>query len=1357
MSDINTKITELDISNCNEATTILATLDSHESDDEVSKGVVKDKDSNQDSTPPILANSDTPDVDVTVGSERDVAEEIKHEEQEEERANNIRSRSGEPVTPIALDTKKLSDSESDSDSSDEEQDWCERIEKAARMAMQPAENDEDDLTAGLVGDVNRSLMLKLQAGGLEHMLAGPSLDESSGEEAPCKVLPASFIRKFSSLYSWEIARILHAFDKLADNFVELLQSQTSSDASRKEDLQFHLEQRALRAAGSSGGSGGSAGADRVENLALFSKEEEEEDDLMDSLVEDKNTLVQENIGSKNRYRFRNSVADTLFNLERSHSQEGSEQGSPERDSDEDGRRRSMSPNHKSSNNGIGVYEVLLHSRQLGMTIENVMERTVVRAVHPNSEAARLHVKRDSAILKIGSNSTLAQTHLETLDALKNTVRPVKLRLCTIDLSVLQLHRARMQSLVQRRKNLAIGACTTLNWIETRVLWVLELTAFTEALSAVHSPPQVVPRDGVNSSETVEQRLEEEAARAKKHEVRALKLLEKYKKAKYAFFENGRREALVNTRLQVLSEIMQDVYLLLDWQLAKDQADATLSLSEGRSSVGLIAQSLRDICYTLLQLTNDQQVDLQLIFPDHHTCLVIDRLVQISLNPYMIKTHHIPSLWRLAGGNAPSARIACANLIPLLYLHLTPLQRLRTRGLLNRLLVDTIPAVRAYVLNSVCVRLLHSVVAKLPPTAKDKSPQPVEPQTVTLNWMSHVLVQGSLDTHVDVRQSALLACNQMIEYHSLGLLENSANESQALASRLRDLLGNVGNPPVSSAPVFHTMERPKPKEGEEEGSTVKATSPATMEYFNINKELQLTDEFRAGDGRGAGGNTQNNGEKSLNFDPEKVVVPALAEAHIMFCRMLPIVSRLVEDDRPEMRAAVVSMCGDFCIWMGGKWSAILLDVMLCCFRDGEDIVRAAAVTAVPHAVLALVKTAVAAEGAHNYESIAKLFVSLIPAVCTMHSDQSKAVRKALCRTLSQVLALLYAVSRKESMSKFLFLPKMQAQVCDVMIMLLEDKALEVSCEMLNELSACLDKEMLQSDKSWYTSLLFTRKNSQQLTRSIAYLSKPPSHWRVRRLVCILIPRLVATTTSVEGRTSISLIIIPLLYDTVFEVRKAAARAFCMSAVCDYRPPSQDSEDSDVGQIGSEKKADSKKKMSPGLLKSSSSSSLSLTPDGEPLQDMGQMWLDCFVLPQLESLRTSRVYHQRVLALHMIVLLIKEQVVRLPDVRFNILINIALTLADDRIPNVRMALCQLVDVLREHVIDHSRRYQRELKGEEEESLDQGSDFTAMVLRAMRQLLTDADRDVQHAAVQLRDHLNADYVEYKAEMERTSVGGD
>jgi hypothetical protein len=167
-----------------------------------------------------------------------------------------------------------------------------------------------------------------------------------------------------------------------------------------------------------------------------------------------------------------------------------------------------------------------------------------------------------------------------------------------------------------------------------VLWALELAAFMEGLCAVHLPPlppcsssRSPGAASCGSSENddidcdmgsndkdkdgdSEKEKEEAAGRAKRHEVRALKLLEKYKKAKYAFFENGRREALVNTRLQVLSEIMQDVYLLLDWPLAREQADARIPLSEGRSGVGLIAQSLRDICYTLLQLTNDQQVRIQ---------------------------------------------------------------------------------------------------------------------------------------------------------------------------------------------------------------------------------------------------------------------------------------------------------------------------------------------------------------------------------------------------------------------------------------------------------------------------------------------------------------------------------------------------------------------------------------------------------------------------------------------------------------------------------------------------------------------------------------------------------------------------
>lgn len=165
--------------------------------------------------------------------------------------------------------------------------------------------------------------------------------------------------------SWERARILHAFDKLADNFTELLQAQAASDEARAQEQQSR-EQSGER--------------------------DEEEEDLMDSLGEERGSLVQENIvmGSSNtRYRFRNSVADTLFNLERSNLSRSSsrdeaelQRGSPEKDRDsvegEEGRRCSTSPLPKSANNGIGVYEVLLHSRQLG---ESSWWRAVRPSVH----------------------------------------------------------------------------------------------------------------------------------------------------------------------------------------------------------------------------------------------------------------------------------------------------------------------------------------------------------------------------------------------------------------------------------------------------------------------------------------------------------------------------------------------------------------------------------------------------------------------------------------------------------------------------------------------------------------------------------------------------------------------------------------------------------------------------------------------------------------------------------------------------------------------------------------------------------------------------------------------------------------
>ena len=63
----------------------------------------------------------------------------------------------------------------------------------------------------------------------------------------------------------------------------------------------------------------------------------------------------------------------------------------------------------------GEYSVSLQSRQLGMTVENVLEPTIVRSVYPNSEAFRLNVRPNSVILSIGA-SRFPNTILSLFDS-----------------------------------------------------------------------------------------------------------------------------------------------------------------------------------------------------------------------------------------------------------------------------------------------------------------------------------------------------------------------------------------------------------------------------------------------------------------------------------------------------------------------------------------------------------------------------------------------------------------------------------------------------------------------------------------------------------------------------------------------------------------------------------------------------------------------------------------------------------------------------------------------------------------------------------------------------------------------------
>lgn len=501
------------------------------------------------------------------------------------------------------------------------------------------------------------------------------------------------------------------------------------------------------------------------------------------------------------------------------------------------------------------YLVSLASRQLGMTIENVMERTVVRAIHANSDASKLGVKTNSVILNIGASSTLQLTHLETLEALKNTVRPVKLNFRRMDEKCLAQFRIQMQTLVQRKTTPNMTSMAILDLIDDRLVWILSMSAMMEALNAI----QTMTTENLSVSKHLTKDFEcssedqpTEIITANDPLNRSLQILSLLQSVIKIIADNKRREALVLMRCNSITEILACMLGLYNWgenDMSKEYAlinNSLIQLSpqvienilndsqDGGSggtgasgnganplqhtlntvnrnmsissdlksfanqlsfnSISIVGSTLREVCYTLLQLQNDQQTDLQPdVRPDSSIYGLLANLYNCSLNSYMIQHNHIPNLWRLGGSSCVPARVACADLVPILYLNLTEIQKLRVRGLINRLLVDSIAVVRAHVMLFTCSRILRNIVEIPTPKEESKSAGNSsnnsntstaegatfrndkdtvfnDAHSATVNWIAHCVVQTSGDVDADVRKASLQACSRMIEYFALGLVE-----------------------------------------------------------------------------------------------------------------------------------------------------------------------------------------------------------------------------------------------------------------------------------------------------------------------------------------------------------------------------------------------------------------------------------------------------------------------------------------------------------------------------------------------------------------------------------------------------------
>jgi len=94
------------------------------------------------------------------------------------------------------------------------------------------------------------------------------------------------------------------------------------------------------------------------------------------------------------------------------------------------------------------YTVQISREMLGLTVENVLERTIVRTVLANGAAKKAGAKVGSLIVKVGSVETRNLTHFETIDELRQSQRPLKLVLRRISKTSLQGAREEMGRLIK---------------------------------------------------------------------------------------------------------------------------------------------------------------------------------------------------------------------------------------------------------------------------------------------------------------------------------------------------------------------------------------------------------------------------------------------------------------------------------------------------------------------------------------------------------------------------------------------------------------------------------------------------------------------------------------------------------------------------------------------------------------------------------------------------------------------------------------------------------------------------------------------------------------------------------------------
>ena len=912
----------------------------------------------------------------------------------------------------------------------------------------------------------------------------------------------------------------------------------------------------------------------------------------------------------------------------------------------------------------GCYAVKIEREMLGLTVENVLERTVVRTVLPGGPAKKAGAQVGSLITQVGNTSTRNLTHFETIDELRQSQRPLLLVLKQVGDDSLRMAREEMGRLIRGAgfgleedrpmRDLRLDGYSHLirrRWeqgdkLGEKLVWILTLFALglqreadrlaDDAGHAIEHGEPLNPAASPRRRHSVHSHTSQDYADAAKS---VGKILWDYSRKKLVA-----RKPLPPPPPPPLPPPSTRRNVMVHATPGSTSASTTVH-DKPLLQIGDVLQRTR----TFLADTTSPPAALLRGELISFLCDVLDADTDMELAEDESASASVGSNGAVGGGTGPGAAMindlgSAGSLLKLIVLN-APIMRspgcddatvvdddeLRRRfGPRESFSIDDVHKLHA---GNRFLSVVHRLAASRSTSAR-----------ITACSLGPVL-WGHLDFPHQLQLRGVIT-------RALHDVEVMVRKSTAtVLHEIAELVFDRRCVPWLVLMCERAMTDPEPQ----------LRSAAMTLTWHLAEHLPNAFLGNA-----------SQGSRYLRRLPSRDD-PIFADVYLLQCKLLPVATRLAEDRSPSVRLAVAAQCDRLCDALGDHWSSVIIDVLLALLSDSDDRVRCEAVACVPRLAEIVLLSVAPGDTAVSEVSVLE---GLMPASIKLQVDSSSSVRIALAAAAGDLLGLLVAMQARvaESLSTDPSkhhvdpedaLKKYKRQVDDRLIPLLQtllnDKDPEVTSAALRAVTNATRRSVQQprhrhmstasegddnaslssfqshtSDNKNAAPVLTPVLSETQVLRLLPTLSElaDSKQWRVRQSAVEIVPALLGCTQKIETRKEISKLCVRLMRDDVDAVRRTSAECLCMGG-------------SSLGSHG---------------------------------EDASAEWIASIVVPTIRTCALDADSRQRLLSLKMVQTVLLngacpakwkgDDSERMADTPMRELVSISLSLTTDRIANVRL---------------------------------------------------------------------------------------